>query len=213
MGICKPAVQAVLLQLDCDVDTTCLCGWLLTSGHEALLHVACQAQGCILLAVDHLVPIHLYSLFCTPEPQECCLSPKSTHLRHAHALVIYTRRLYVAAHREREAAHKRHTEALQLLNQRLGDLDADNRALREAKMTVEGKASELACRLGVAEGAARALEDESAHLRGVASSAARDKADRDAEASDLRARLRLADDKVSPVRSLQICFRDVAPVS
>lgn len=98
--------------------------------------------------------------------------------------------------REREAAHQRHTETLSNLNQRLAELDNDNRCLREAKCSLEAKASELACRLGVAEGAARALEDESSHLRGVASTAARDRADRDAEAADLKARLRLADDKV-----------------
>ena len=98
--------------------------------------------------------------------------------------------------RERDAAWQRHSEAAEALSARLADLDAENRALREAKASLDARASELACRLGVAEGAARALEDESSHLRGVASAAARDRADRDAEAADLRARLRSAEDKV-----------------
>lgn len=101
-----------------------------------------------------------------------------------------------AVRRDAQEARKRHLEEARALQARLEALDGDNRALREAKALLDSRASELACRLGVAEGNARALDDEASHLRGVASSAARDRADRDAEASDLRARLRLGDDKV-----------------
>lgn len=57
--------------------------------------------------------------------------------------------------RERAEQERRYQEQLDSAQQRIGELDSDNRALRQQKYELDTRVSELSHRLGAAEGSNR----------------------------------------------------------
>jgi chromosome segregation ATPase len=92
-----------------------------------------------------------------------------------------------------EERHRQQVEALQARN---SSLEAEAQQLREAKFGLEARSSELGHRLAAVEGTLAALETEAERLRAAAAAASSEKGLREAELSELRAKLRTAEEKV-----------------
>lgn len=100
------------------------------------------------------------------------------------------------AGRTRADMEERHRQQVEDLLLRDAALEADARQLREAKFSLEARSSELGHRLAAAEGTLASLEAEAERLRVAAAAAGSEKGEREAVVSELRARLRTAEDKV-----------------
>lgn len=92
-----------------------------------------------------------------------------------------------------EERHRQQVEALQARN---SSLEAEAQQLREAKFGLEARSSELGHRLAAVEGTLAALETEAERLRAAAAAAGSEKGLWEAELSELRAKLRTAEERV-----------------
>ncbi|GLC45099.1 hypothetical protein PLESTB_001468100 [Pleodorina starrii] len=97
--------------------------------------------------------------------------------------------------RERGELEKRFRDQIAGLNARLGELDSENRKLREIKYELDTKVSELSHKLGSAEGSNRSLDDESARLRASNQQLSMAKHELEIQLNETRAKLLALEEK------------------
>ncbi|MEW5299491.1 MAG: hypothetical protein WDW36_002505 [Sanguina aurantia] len=98
--------------------------------------------------------------------------------------------------REREEQERRSREQMDAINARLGELDVENRKLREAKYGLDSKVSELSHRLASSEGGQRALEEEHGRLKASHGLLVTEKHERDISLNEAKARWMSLEEKV-----------------
>ncbi|KAL6758042.1 centriole protein [Haematococcus lacustris] len=101
-----------------------------------------------------------------------------------------------AHEREMAEASRKAREVADGLTARLERLDAENRKLREVKYELDSKVSELSHRLGAAEGANKALEDEAGRLRAANQALAAEKHSLQVALNEAKARVGMLEEKV-----------------
>ncbi|GFR43676.1 hypothetical protein Agub_g4784 [Astrephomene gubernaculifera] len=97
--------------------------------------------------------------------------------------------------KERCELEKRFRDQIAGLNTRLGELDAENRKLREIKYELDTKVSELSHKLGSAEGSNRSLDDESGRLRSLNQQLSLAKHELEIQLNEARAKLLALEEK------------------
>ncbi|KXZ47486.1 hypothetical protein GPECTOR_35g924 [Gonium pectorale] len=98
--------------------------------------------------------------------------------------------------RERSDLETRFRDQIAGLNTRLGELDTENRKLREIKYELDTKVSELSHRLGSTEGSNRSLDEESARLRSSNQQLSLAKHELEIQLNEARAKLLALEEKV-----------------
>ncbi|PNH08928.1 Spindle assembly abnormal protein 6 [Tetrabaena socialis] len=99
--------------------------------------------------------------------------------------------------RERGELEKRFRDQISGLNTRLGELDSENRKLREIKYELDTKVSELSHKLGSAEGSNRSLDEEGVRLRAINQQVSIAKHELEIQVNEARAKVLALEEKAN----------------
>ncbi|KAG2499100.1 hypothetical protein HYH03_003283 [Edaphochlamys debaryana] len=99
--------------------------------------------------------------------------------------------------RERAELEKRFRDQISGLNARLGELDTENRKLREIKYELDTKVSELSHKLGSAEGSNRSLDEEGGRLKALNQQLSLAKHELEIQLNEARAKLLALEEKTN----------------
>eukprot|EP00198_Chlamydomonas_reinhardtii_P007749 XP_001697086.1 predicted protein [Chlamydomonas reinhardtii] len=97
--------------------------------------------------------------------------------------------------KERGEMEGRYRDQIAALNTRLGELDTENRKLREVKYELDTKVSELSHKLGSSEGSNRSLEEETARLRSLNQQLSSSKHELEIQLNEAKAKVLALDEK------------------